>query len=140
MYFAFAEALQRAGREGVARWVMRKRSYVGALRVEDGYLMLVALRHASEVVDASELPSPAGPPPSAKEVAMAEQLVAMLEDEYDPSAFRDEYRERLLALIASKNSGKVYRFERPAPKRRTEDLTRALAASLTKMKNERKSA
>lgn len=139
-YFAFAEALARAEREGVARWVMRKRDYVGALRAADGYLMLVALRHAGEVVSTAELPSPAGAPLGARELAMAETLIDMLADEYDPSAFHDEYRERLLALIASKQTGKVYRFERPAPKKRTDDLTRALAASLTKMKKERKSA
>jgi DNA end-binding protein Ku len=71
---------------------------------------------------------------------MAEQLVAMLEEEYDPRVFRDDYRERLLALIASKQGGKVYRFERPAPKKRTEDLTRALTASLARLKKGRKSA
>lgn len=139
-YFALAEALARAGREGVARWVMRKRHYVGALREEGGYLMLVALRHAGEVVSASELPAPAGPAPSAKEVAMAEQLVSMLEEDYEPAMFHDEYRKRLEDLIEAKSKGKLYKFERPAPRRRTEDLERALSASLTKVRKERRSA
>jgi len=139
-YFALAEALARAEREGVARWVMRKRHYVGALREEGGYLMLVALRHAGEVVDASALPAPSGPAPSAKELAMAEQLVAMLEEEYEPGLFHDEYRKRLEDLIEAKSKGKLYTFERPAAKRRTEDLERALSASLTKARKERKSA
>jgi DNA end-binding protein Ku len=139
-YFALAEALAKSKREGVARWVMRNHAYVGALRASDGYLMLVALRHAGEVIDASSLPAPSGPALTAKELAMAEQLVTMLEERYDPAAFHDEYRERLEKLIAAKAHHKVYRFERPAPKRRTEDLDRALAASLTRIRKERKSA
>ena len=139
-YFALAEALGRAKREGVARWVMRNRAYVGALRASEGFLMLVALRHAGEVVDAASLPAPSGPALTAKEVAMAEQLVTMLEERYDPAAFHDEYRERLEKLIEAKAHHKVYRFERAAPKRRKEDLDRALAASLAHIRKERKSA
>jgi DNA end-binding protein Ku len=139
-YFALAEALSKAGREGIARWTMRKRNYFGALRTEGDFLMLISLRHAEEIVHTSSLTAPSGPALTAKELAMAEQLVGMLEGEYDPTAFRDEYRERLEALIDSKSHGKVYRFERPAPKRRAADLEQALEASLTRIKKERKSA
>jgi DNA end-binding protein Ku len=139
-YFALAEALAKSGREGIARWTMRKRSYAGALRAEDGYLMLISLRHAGEIVDVATLPAPGGAPLSVKELTMAEQLVAMLEEEYDPASFHDEYREKLLALIQAKSSGKVFRFERPAAKRETDDLTKALAASLSRARKERKSA
>ena len=86
------------------------------------------------------LPVKLGPALTTKELAMAEQLVAMLEEDYDPAAFHDEYRERLEKLIEAKTRGKVYRFERPSPARRTADLERALAASLTRIKKERKSA
>ncbi|HYZ87106.1 MAG TPA: Ku protein, partial [Bryobacteraceae bacterium] len=37
-YFALAKALESSGREGIARWVMRKKPYIGALRARDGYL------------------------------------------------------------------------------------------------------
>ena len=139
-YFALAQALSESGREGIARWVMRKRSYVGALRADGGYLMLIALRHAGEVVDASALPAPSGPALTAKELAMAEQIVGMLEEEFDPASFRDDYREPLLKLIEAKTRGKVYRFERASSRPRSENLERALAASLTRIKKERKSA
>jgi DNA end-binding protein Ku len=41
-YFALAEALHRKNVIGIARWVMRKKRYVGALTATDGYLMLSA--------------------------------------------------------------------------------------------------
>src|ERR1043166_349927 len=44
-YFALAEALKNKEREGVARWVMRKQPYVGALRADDDHLILFTLRH-----------------------------------------------------------------------------------------------
>src|ERR1051325_8937068 len=57
-YFALAEALEREKREGIARWVMRKKRYVGALRSEGGYLVLITLRFAEEVISTADLPKP----------------------------------------------------------------------------------
>ena len=57
-YFALAKALESSEREGVARWVMRNKQYVGALNAKDGYLFLVTLRHADEVISAKQLPKP----------------------------------------------------------------------------------
>jgi DNA end-binding protein Ku len=76
--------LLRAGRragdagtkEGVARWVMRKKAYVGALRVHGDHLMLITLRNAGEVVPASALKRPAGRTLDPRELEMAKQLVA----------------------------------------------------------------
>src|SRR5690348_1657460 len=39
-YFALTKALKGNDREGVARWVMREKQYIGALNVKDGYLVL----------------------------------------------------------------------------------------------------
>src|SRR6266568_3130233 len=57
-YFALAEALQNKEKEGIARWVMRKQPYVGALRAEDDHLVLFTLRNAEEVLSAKDLPRP----------------------------------------------------------------------------------
>src|SRR5947208_4219485 len=65
-YFALAEALKNKDKEAVARWVMRKQPYVGALRPEGDYLMLDTLRHAEEVLSAKDLPPPAGRAPEKK--------------------------------------------------------------------------
>jgi len=49
-YFALAEALGNKEKEAVVRWVMRKQSYVGAIRVENEYLILYTLRNKEEVL------------------------------------------------------------------------------------------
>jgi DNA end-binding protein Ku len=140
-YYALADALTAEERVGIARWVMRKKQYVGALVPENGYLMLVTLRHAGEVVEASELPTPAGRALDKKEKALAEQLIGALEGEWDPKEFKDEYRERLQDFIDAKAKGRAPKVKKLRPKRESKkDLAEMLAASLNSVEKERKSA
>lgn len=143
-YFALAAALRRRGVEGVAHWVMRNQEYVGALRAEGDYLMLITLRHAGEVVPASALSPPTGRALDDREVAMARQLVAAMEDPFDIAAYHDEYRERVVELMEAKAAGKVVKFPRAAAKKTdaslAEVLERSLAATGTKKGKEKKRA
>ena len=130
-YFAAAEALRKKKKEGVARWVMRKKHYIGALREDDGYLVLISLRYAEEVVDAGALPAPGGRALQPKEIAMGEQLVVALTGTFDATQFRDEYRDRVMDLINTKAKGRKPKFETFKPTKTTDDaLARALEASL----------
>lgn len=129
-YFALAQALEYSKLEGLARWVMRNKSYVGALRLYQGYPMLMSLRHAEEVVPVESLEAPRGNALDNRELDMARQLIGMLEAKFSPENYSDEYRARVLELIEAKARGKHVRF-RPRPKvRREEDVASALAASL----------
>ena len=140
-YFALAQALEQEEKEGVARWVMRGKEYVGSLVAEDGYLMLVTLRHTGEVVESKDLPRPAGRALDKKEVKLAEQLVSALEGEWNPADFKDEYSDRLMEFIEAKARGKAPRVRRLRPKQETtKSLADVLAASLKTAEKERKSA
>jgi DNA end-binding protein Ku len=136
-YFALAEALARDKREGVARWVMRKKQYVGALRSERGYLMLITMKYAEEIVTAEELPKPGGRAPDAKELKMAEQLVSALEDDFRPEDFHDEYRQRVMKFIDAKAKGERPRLRIVARKSEPKSLTDSLAASIKLAKRNR---
>ena len=139
-YFAFAEALRRKKKEGVARWVMRKKEYVGSLLEDDGYLMLIVLRYADDVVDAGALPRPSGRPLQKREMAMARQLIDALAGEFDASQFQDEYRARVMDLIKTKSRGGRVKVAAFRPRKTTDDkLTNALEASLAGV-SRRKSA
>ena len=140
-YFAAAEALTKTKKEGVAKWVMRGKAYVGALRVEDGYLMLIALRHADEVIASDALKPPAGRPLQKREVEMAEQLLKALHGEFDPAEYRDEYRQRVMELVEAKAEGgkpKLKVFRPPKPKK-DDQLADVLQASLAGVGGKRKS-
>jgi DNA end-binding protein Ku len=59
-YTALAAALEATGLEGVAHWTMRKKAYVGALRLHRGYPVLVTLRNVEEVVPLEQVERPPG--------------------------------------------------------------------------------
>jgi DNA end-binding protein Ku len=129
-YTALAAALERSGHEGVAHWTMRKKAYVGSLRLYAGYPMLVTLRHVDEVVPLEQVERPRGKPLDDRQLAMARQLIGMLEAPFEPEAYRDEYRDRVLRHIEAKRQGEAPKPRAPARKRPARDLERALAESV----------
>ena len=134
-YFAAVAALEKKKKEGVARWVMRDKAYIGALRVEQGYLMLITLRHAEEIIAADALTPPAGRALAQREIEMAGQLLHALHGEFDPEQFHDEYRARVMDLIEAKAAGRKPKIVKFRPKTgETDDVSDALAASLAGMK------
>src|SRR6184192_1670079 len=139
-YFALAEALQNKRREGVAHWVMRKQPYVGALRAEDDHLMLFTLRNAEEVLSAKDLPRPSGRAPDKKELAMARQLVGLLEGEFDPDEYKDEYRQRVTEFIEKKAKGHAPKLRLVKTKRKAASLDKVLSRSIEALRKEKKAA
>jgi DNA end-binding protein Ku len=76
---------------------------------------------------------------------MAEQLVEALGGEFDPSAFEDEHRRRVLELVKAKAKGKTIQPPARARKRAARPLDVALEQSLKQLRKqpidgERKSA
>ena len=140
-YFALVQALAKEGKEGIARWVMRDKEYVGALRVEGEHLMLVTLRHAGEVVPARALPRPGGRAPEPQEIRMAKQLLEALRGDFDPAAYGDEYRRRVLDLVKTKAKGGTIELATwRKEEAKDEDLAGALEESLKAARKKRKAA
>lgn len=139
-YFALVEALKKKEREAIVNWVMRKKYYAGVLRAIDDYLILFTLRDAKEVILADELTKPAGAAPTQKELAMATQLVEMLKGEFDPKAYKDEYRERVMEFIEKKAKGRAPRLAPVKPKRQAASLDSVLAKSIASLRRKEKRA
>jgi DNA end-binding protein Ku len=130
-YFALAAALGERDQLGIARWTMRRRRCVGALHAEGPWLMISTLRHLGEVIPREAL----GPPPRVEidpqEALLAEQLVGMLaQPGIELAEFRDEHRERVLALVEAKARGETPTLEAPAPKPEPTSLADSLRQSL----------
>lgn len=139
-YFALAEALQNKEREGIARWVMRKQPYVGAIRAENDHLVLFTLRNAEEVLSAKDLPRPAGRAPDKKELSMARQLVELLKGEFDPKDYRDEYRERVMEFVEQKAKGHRPKLQLVKTRKKTTSLDKVLSKSIEALKKKQKAA
>ncbi len=139
-YSLLAAAMESSGKAAIARFVFRNKEHLAAIRPADGVLTLTTMRFADEVVPASELDDslPSEKPKVAKrEREMAEQLIESLSTKFDPTAYRDEYREQLLALIERKAEGKeIVATEAEAPEAtKTPDLMAALEQSIAAVKD-----
>ncbi|HEY6803645.1 MAG TPA: Ku protein [Pyrinomonadaceae bacterium] len=139
-YFALAQALENQKHEGIAHWVMRNKSYTGALGSQDGYLVISTLRNEGQVIAADDLPKPAGRPPTKKEIELAKHLVSLLEGEFDPKDYKDEYRERVMEFIAKKAKGRAPRLAAVKTKRKTTALDSVLAKSIAALKKGKRAA
>ncbi len=129
-YRVLLTALEKSGRVGIGRFVLRSREQLIALRPIQGALGLQTMRFADELVapDEFELPE-MKKRPGEKEVTMAGKLVEMLEGEWKPEEHHDTYRDAVMELIEAKADGKTVKAA--TEKASTgDDLMAALEASL----------
>src|SRR6185295_372637 len=101
-YALLVKAMGDAKKVAVARFVLRNREHLAAIRPMDKVLTMATMRFADEVVDPDQLDAEifAEKPkkPEKKELDMARQLISSLAGDFDASKYRDEYREELLEL------------------------------------------
>jgi DNA end-binding protein Ku len=141
-YALLSRAMEEEGKVGIARFVLRTKQYLAAIRPSDGRLLLSTMVYADEINDPAtidELDTVIDVDISAKELAMASQLVESLSAEFEPDRFRDTYRESVLELIEKKAAGVAV----VAPVSQVEpdkviDLMAALEASVAAAKDARK--
>jgi len=138
-YSLLGAAMEASGKAAITRFVFRNKEHLAALRASDGTLTLTTMRFADEVVPPSDLDDAIPdkkPKVAKKEREMAEQLIDSLSTKFDPTAYRDEYREQLLALIEQKAEGKkIVAPEAEAPKAtKVPDLMAALEESIAAVK------
>ncbi|HET8978115.1 MAG TPA: Ku protein [Solirubrobacteraceae bacterium] len=131
-YRLLHDALAKAERVGIGRWVFHNREYLVAVRALDDALALHTMRFADELVAADDLdlPTPSRAP-SKREVQMAGQLVDSLHNDFKPQAFEDGYRERVQQLIEAKSRGEEPELPEDAEPAGGMDLEAALEASLS---------
>jgi DNA end-binding protein Ku len=138
-YGLMRDTLERTGRVGIARYVMKTRQHIAALTVRDNVLLLQNLRYQHEIVPVKDLDletGDLGAAVSEREVKVAEQLVKGMTAKFEPGVFKDDYYEDLMALIEKRaKAGQTESVEAPlaeAPIRGTRivDLLPLLEKSL----------
>jgi DNA end-binding protein Ku len=140
-YRLLLDSMRESGKVAIGRMVLRSKQYLCALRPTGDVLTLSTMLFGDEVISPDgldELGTVAEAPANDRELAMARQLIDTLSGHFDPSRYRDEYRDRVLALIEAKAAGAELApaLEEPeaAP---APDLMAALEASLAAMQGER---
>lgn len=130
-YRLLHDALERAGRTGLGRWVFHNREYLVAVRSGDDVLVLHTMRFADELVGVDKLDIAApSRKPSGRELDMAEKLVESLRKQFRPASFKDSYRDRVAELIKRKAEGEEIELPAFEEVEAPDDLMAALEASL----------
>ncbi len=107
-YKLLVSAMEESGKVGIARFVMRSKQYLAAIRPADGHMLLSTMVYADELVGAENVELLAeldDVEVTDAEVQMARQLIASLEADFEPEKFTDTHREAVLELIDRKVAG-----------------------------------
>ena len=130
-YALLAKALEKTGRVGIGRVVLRQREQLVSVRPVDGALRMQVMRFANELVGGDEMDvDEPKKDPQKKEVDMAGALIDTLGADFDPDKYEDTYRDRVLKAIRQKEKGEEIEVPEVEEKDTSDDLMAALEASL----------
>ncbi|MGZ6123918.1 MAG: non-homologous end joining protein Ku, partial [Myxococcales bacterium] len=138
-YALLVEAMKRTNRVGIARFVLRTKQYLAAVRPMNHALAISTMLYADEVVSQEVLEGlpDSKSKPGERELKMAEQLIGSLAADFDIGKYKDDYRERVLALLERKAEGEEIVAGEPAeePRGKVVNLMDALQKSLAAAKS-----
>jgi len=133
-YHLLQEAMTKAERVGVAKYTMRGKERLVLIRPYEGGLMLHTMYYDDEIRSFGEIDHGADAPVKDSELTLAQRLLDDLtQKKFDPSEFKDNYRERVIEAAEQKMAG--HELTEPAPEVRQGkviDLMSALKESLKK--------
>jgi DNA end-binding protein Ku len=126
------DVLQDKGLIAICKIVIRDREALAALDPFQNTMLLSTLYWPDEIRALGELDLPEEEPEiKPAERKMAAQLIEAMTGEFDPAAYRDEYREALMQVIESKIEGRdTVEIEAPEEPTKLVDLMAALQASV----------
>ena len=133
-YRLLTEAMNKAEKVALAKFVMRGKENLVLVRPAMGGLMLHTMYFADEVRNFDEISKGESAKISDAETNLAIRLIDELSnEEFHPEQFEDEYRQRVLELVEQKAQGKQITVAAPQPPRaQVIDLMSALKESLGK--------
>jgi DNA end-binding protein Ku len=139
-YALLMKTLEKTDRVAVAKFALRERERLVSMRAHDNVLVLNTLHWPDEIRSVEDLSLPDDVKVAPAELKMAESLVEMMAMEFDPSEFRDEYKQAFEKIVEAKVKGREDLVEAPEPEAETAvaDLMSALKASVAKAKEDEK--
>lgn len=136
-YSLLLEAMKQKNVVGIAKFVLRSREYLAAIRPVGNAMMLSTMLFADEIVDVRELDSilPDRVELTDKELKMASQLVESLIVEFDPDKYENQYHKQVMELVESKAEVSQIVKEPVNTNGMVVDLMAALQASMAAIKD-----
>lgn len=132
-YSLLRQAMRETNKVGIATLVLRDKEHLVAVRPGDDVLMLETMYFQDEIRNPrEELDNlPETDHADTRELAVAKQLVGALTNQWDPSHYKNTYRERIAELVEKKREGHaIVTGSEERPKSNVIDLMSALEASI----------
>jgi DNA end-binding protein Ku len=129
VYSLLVKAMENSELTGVAKFVMRDKQHLGALRIRDGVITLEQLHFADEIRPIDEIKA-SRTRVSQEELKMAERLIESFTTKWKPEKYKDTYRDALCAIIKAKRKGEGVHAAPEVEEEAPTDLMTALRESI----------
>jgi DNA end-binding protein Ku len=130
-YRLLAEVMDDADRVALGRFVLRTKEYLVAIRVRDRALSLTTMLFGDEVRNTKNIDTGKKGQAARKQLSEAVKLIETLSADWEPSRYKDRYRQRLRKVVNRKKKGETIEAPRPEKKQaEVPDLMAALERSL----------
>jgi DNA end-binding protein Ku len=135
-YELLIRAMAASKKVAIAKVVMRTKEYVTVIRPKGTFLVMETMMFHDEIINPADIDGlPDGTMDvNDKEVEMAKMLVEASTTTFEPTKYKDEYREKVMALIEAKAAGEVFEMPQLEEAPKVVDLMAALEASLAAAK------
>jgi DNA end-binding protein Ku len=104
VYSLLVKVMEDSELAGIAKFVMRDKQHLGALRIRDGVIALEQLYFADEIRPLDEIKA-SRVRVSQQELEMAGRLIESFTSRWKPEKYKDTYRDELCAIIKAKRKG-----------------------------------
>jgi DNA end-binding protein Ku len=136
-YALLMKALKEKELTGLAKIAIRNKEQLCALRPMNGTLVIETLYYPDEIREAPSEIDLDDVKVSPAEMKMAEALIELLQDDFKPEEYKDEYREVLQQVIDAKLDGVEIEAPEVARPAKVTDLMSALKASVAAARKSR---
>lgn len=129
-YNLFISALEKTGKAGVGKIVLRDKEDVVLLVAYNKRLLMYKLRYPEELKEIEDVPEVVLNDVADEQLQLAETLIKSLEKDFKDIEFFDEYQHKMRELIDAKIEGKQLVQSPEAEEEPIMDITAALKASI----------
>jgi DNA end-binding protein Ku len=136
-YVLLRDALENSGQVAIVKVALRQRESLATLRVREGVFVLETMLWPDEVRTPDFPFLEEDIEIRKQELSMATSLIESMEGEFDPTEYKDAYREALQAVIDAKVEGREVTRPEEAEEEPAADLLSALRASVEAAKKSR---
>ena len=131
-YTLLMQGMETLGVAAIAKVTLHQREQIVLIRPYHHGILLHTLYYPAEVREVAEYGKDEDQSVQKTEVALTEEFIRQLTAEFNPSIYKDEYRDRVMQLIESKEAGQGASVQQP-PRRKLApviDLMDALKKSI----------